>query len=248
MAQPSSFYDYAYSWEGIRYDDLLGTLLTSCHSIMSHPNSSTLGEVISLVIQRQQLDGYYRLEVCDQLFIEHFQNGRHVYYQGDKPQKGSNSPTVKVVELEHALIFKMRFIQLYLTKNAFNADLLEDSRDIWLLWLMHIESVCIQFSLNQCFKHDLEPQQQEAANRLNFHIDLKVNITRLERKFKEIHQDFGEQVMSLLNPCETLHSNKHQQLLICALSNHQMQLSDLIKRQYGLYLSARRLLQAILEY
>lgn len=246
MAQPSSFYDYEYSWQGIRYDDLLCSLLNSCHRIMSHPDSHTLSELISHVVQQQSLDGYYRLEVCDQVIIEHYQNGRHVSYQGERPQKGSNSHSVKVVELEHAMIFKMRFIQLYLTKSFSNCELIEDSRDLWLLWLMHIESLCLQYSLNQYFKQELNNQQHEAAMCINYHVDLKVNMTRLERQMKDMHQEYGEQVMTLLNPSGFIEETKRQQLIERAISSHQAKLSKLIKQQYGLYLSSQRLLESIL--
>ena len=245
MAQPSTFYDYAYSWHGVRYSEILNTLLKSSHHIMNKPSCESLGEFIGHVMQQHQLDGYYRLEVCGQLFIEHFQDGRHVVYQGNLPQKGSSNHTVKVVELEHAIIFKMRFIQLYLTKKLCNAEVLEDTRDLWLLWLMHIESLCLQLSLEHQYKADLNHQEFEHASRMNFHIDLKVNLTRLERKMKDMYQEFDEKVMSLLNPCEHISPVKQQQLLICALTSHQKKLSELIKHQLGLFLSSERLLKAI---
>jgi len=247
MAQPSSFYDYAYSWQGTQYDALLTSLLNSCHSIMTHPSNTALCELINDVIHQQSLDGYYRLEVCNELFIEHFQQGRHVCYQGKPPQKGSQTGSVKVVEFEHAIIFKMRFIHLYLTKDHANTDLLEDTRDLWLLWLMHIESLCLQNSIEHCFAHPFTESQQKYAHKLNFHVDLQVNMSRLERHMKEIYYDFGEQVMSLINLSENIESSKYQCLITNALSNHQEKLCHLIKQQLGLFLSSDRLLKALLQ-
>lgn len=247
MAQPGSFYDYGASLQGLRYDELLCTLLNSCHRVMSHSSADALGELISHVIQEHQLDGYYRLELCDQVYIEHFQQGRRVIYQGERPNKGGQRSTVKVVELEHAIIFKMHFIHLYLSKDHGNYELLEDSRDIWLLWLMHIESVCLQLSLQNMLKQDFNPKQQEHALSINYHLDLNVNMTRLARSMKELYQVYDEQVMSLLNPSEFIANNKRQQLLICALTAHQDKLSTMIRQQYGLYVTSQRLLQAILS-
>jgi len=245
MTQPSSFYQYVYSWQGLQYQELLTTLLNSCHSIMTRPSIAALTEDINYVIQQHNLDGYYRLEVCDNVYIEHFQHGRNVCYQGKRPQKGSPSNQIKVVELEHAIIFKMRFIHLYLTKDHTNTDLLEDTRDLWLLWLLHIESVCLQHALQSCYDTELTAEQYEHAHNLNYFVDLKISMTRLERSMKEIYSDYCEQVMSLLNMNEELEPAKRKSLLTCALSTHQGKLSSIIKQQLGLFLSSERLLQAL---
>ena len=125
MAQANSFYQYIYDWQNTQHDTWLLSLLNSCHHIMQCTVPEDTCEFISQIMLQLKLDGYFRLESCNQVTIEHFQAGKHASYQGEKPQKGSNIRTIKVVELEHAVIFKMQFIQLYLSKYQENSIVLD---------------------------------------------------------------------------------------------------------------------------
>lgn len=245
MAQANSFYQYIYDWQNTQHDTWFLSLLRSCHQIMHCTVPEDTCEFISQIMLQLKMDGYFRLETCNQVTIEHFQAGKHASYHGDKPQKGSNIRTIKVVELEHALIFKMQFIQLYLSKYQENSIVLDRHKDIWLLWLMHVESVCLQASIHAFTRKTLSAEQQMFAQRLNYHDDLKKNVAHLQQQTYEMTQTFIEQVMPLIPPTDILCSNQQQALLIDALRGHEKKLSQLIKQQYGLYLSTERILQGI---
>lgn len=245
MAHPESFYHHIYDWQDMPRDSLLSTLLKSCHRIMNTCRIADVCALIDHLILQLRLDGYYRLEVSSHVYIEHFQGGRQVSYDGLRPQKGSENRTIKVVELERAIIFKMHFIQLYLFKHQENAELLENNKDACLLWLMHIESVCLQASLKDLPGQSLTAEQRSHADSMNFHIDLEINASRLTHQASQMYQTFNERVMSLLTPAEYIQPAKYQQLLINAVTLHQEQLSELIKKQYGLFSSSKRVLEAI---
>lgn len=245
MAHPNSFYHYMYDWQSMQHDTLLSTLLKSCHHIMTCRNLNDVYDIISQVILQLRIDGYYRLEVCRRVRIEHFQGGHQVSYHGDRPQKGSENRTIKVVELEHAIIYKMHFMQLYLSKHQENTELLEENKNIWLLWLMHIESVCLQTSLESLMGSELSEHEQTHASSINFHLDLEINVSRLLQQSCDMYQSFNEGVMSVLTPADYIDPHKHQRLLVDAIRHHQEHLSTLIKEQYGLYCSSKRVLEAI---
>ncbi|MGR6872252.1 hypothetical protein ACU6U9_08095 [Pseudomonas sp. HK3] len=248
MAQPVSFYHHIYNWHDTQHDTWLSTLLKSCHHVMHCRNTHDVCEIISNIMLQLRLDGYYRLEVCDRVTIEHFQAGQHATYHGEKPQKGSHIRSMKVVELEHAIIFKMQFVQLYLSKHQENADILDSHKDIWLLWMTHVESLCLQVSLEAFLQTQLPQEQQQFADKLNIHNDLDLNHSRVLQRSSEMYQAFNETVMPLITPAEVIPANKRQQLLVSALSKHQQQLSQLIEQQYGLYMSTERILQAVNSY
>jgi hypothetical protein len=245
MAHPDSFYHYIYDWQGMQHDTLVFTLLKSCRHIMNSRSIDDVRGFINQVILQMRMDGYYRLEVSSNIHIEHFQAGHQVSYQGARPQKGSENRTIKVVELEHAIIYKMHFIQLYLSKHQENPELLEESKEIWLLWLMHVESVCLQASLQHLGNQELSCEQQIQAKAMNIHADLDMNASGLLHQVTEMYQTFNERLMPLLTPAEYIDPCKHKQLLVGAITLHQEQLSVLIKQQYGLYSSTKRLLESI---
>ena len=247
MAHPESFYHHIYDWQAMPRDSLLSILLKSCHRIMNTSNIRDVCTLIDQVILQLRLDGYYRLEVCSHVHIEHFQSGRQVSYHGLRPQKGSENRTIKIVELEHAIIYKMHFIQLYLSNHQESADLIGENKDVFLLWLMHLESVCLNVSLQDLINHPLSSQQQDHADNLNFRGDLEANSEHLSHQKTQMYQTFNERVMSLLTPAERIQPSKYHQLLINAVTIHQEQLSDLIKQQYGLFISAKRVFASIKE-
>jgi len=245
VAPSGSFYQHVYDWQGVQHDTLLFTLLKNCHRLMSCQSLDDACELISQAIMQLQFDGYYRLEVCGQVYIEHFKAGQHGSYHGDRPQKGSDNRAIKVVELEHALIFKMRFIQLYITKTQDNLELLEDSQSILLLWLMQVESLCMDYALHHFLHTELNTEQQNQADSMNLHFDLEVSLNRLDLDAKDMTQAFNESVIPLLTPTDFIDPMRRQQLLITALTAHQEHLSQLVKQQFGLYLSTQRMLEAL---
>lgn len=247
MAHSTSFYHYIYNWQSLQHDLLVSTVLKSCRHIMNCRNIDDVREFINQIILQLRMDGYYRLEVCSNIHIEHFRAGHQVSYQGAIPQKGSENRTIKVVELEHAIIYKMHFIQLYLSKHQENPELLEKNKDIWLLWLMHIESVCLQISLQNLAQEALTHQELMQANNIGFHRDLDLNTRRLQRQLNEMHETFHDRLMPLLTPPEYIEPSKYKHLLVGAITLHQEQLVDLIKQQYGLYSASKRVIEAIKE-
>jgi hypothetical protein len=60
-----------------------------------------------------------------------------------------------------------------------------------------------------------------------------------------MYQRFNESVMPLITPAEVIPAHKRQRLLVDSLSEHQKQLSQLIRLQYGLFLSTERILRAL---
>ncbi len=245
MAQLGSFYQHIYDWQGIQHDTLLLSLLKNCHRLMHCSSLENACELISQAIMQLQFDGYYRLEVEGQVYIEHFKDGKRGSYHGDRPQKGSGNRTIKVVELESALIFKMHFIQLYITKTSANIELLEDSQSILLLWLMHVESLCMDYALQLFLNTELNSEQQTLADSMNLHFDLEVNLNRLHLEANDMVQFFDEKVIPLLTPTDFMEPLRQQQLLISTLTSHQEHMSHLIKQQFGLYLSTQRTLEAL---
>jgi hypothetical protein len=245
MSPSATFYHHIYNWHETQQDSWLNTLLKSCHHIMLCSDTHDVCEIISNIMLQLRLDGYYRLEVCDRVTIEHFHAGKHATYNGEKPQKGAHIRSIKVVELEHAIIFKMQFIQLYLSKHQANAQQLENNKDIWLLWMTHIESLCLQASLQTFLKTKLPQEIQLQADSLQIHSDLEVNHHQILQQASEMYQCFNESVMPLITPAEVIPAHKRQRLLVDSLSEHQKQLSQLIRLQYGLFLSTERILRAL---
>lgn len=243
MSPTATFYHHIYNWHETQQDNWLNTILKSCHHIMLCKDPRDVCEMISHIMLQLRLDGYYRLEVCDGVTIEHFHAGKHATYSGQKPQKGAHIRSIKVVELEHAIIFKMQFIQLYLSKHQTNAQQLENHKDIWLLWMTHIESLCLQTSVEAFLNTKLPHAIQLQADNLQIHSDLAVNHNRIVQQSSEMYQQFNESVMPLITPAEVIPPHKRQRLLVDSLSEHQTQLSQLIRLQYGLFLSTERILR-----
>ncbi|WP_283789106.1 hypothetical protein QNI23_015670 [Bermanella sp. WJH001] len=245
MSLPATFYHHIYNWHDTQQDNWLNTLLKSCHHIMLCRNTQDVCEIISNIMLQLRLDGYYRLEVCDRITIEHFHAGKHATFSGEKPQKGAHIRSIKVVELEHAIIFKMQFVQLYLSKHQANSQQLENHKDIWLLWMTHIESLCLEVALQSFLNTKLSANHQRQADNLQIHQDLEMNHNQVVQQASHMYQNFNEAIMPLITPAEEIPANKRQQLLVDSLSEHQKRLSQLIQLQYGLYLSTERILQAI---